>query len=58
MVEREPVLRVLEQSVIFLTADNIHQVIISTRWLHTAWSVAEVGAEGGRTPAVPSTTGF
>jgi len=42
MVEREPVLRVLEQSVIFLTADNIHQVISSARWLHTAWSVANI----------------
>ncbi len=41
-VEREPVLRLLEQSVIFLTTDNIHRVIMSARWLHTAWSAANI----------------
>jgi hypothetical protein len=40
--EREPVQGVLEQSVIFLTADNIHRVLTSARWLHTAWSVANI----------------
>ena len=40
--EREPVQGVLEKSVIFLTADNIHEVLTSARWLHTAWSVANI----------------
>jgi len=41
-VEREPVQRLLEQSVLFLSADNIHQVITSARWLSTAWRVANI----------------
>jgi hypothetical protein len=41
-VEREPVQRALERSVIFLTADNIHEVITSARWLKTAWRVANI----------------
>jgi hypothetical protein len=41
-VEREPVQRVLEQSVIFLTAHNIHGLIASTRWLGTAWRIANI----------------
>jgi len=42
VVEREPVQRVLEQSVIFLTADNIHRLIASSRWLRTAWRIANI----------------
>ena len=41
-VERAPVQEVLEKSVIFLSADNIHQIIASRRWLHTAWGVANI----------------
>ena len=41
-VEREPVQRVLEQSVVFLSADNIHRVLTSARWLSTAWRVANI----------------
>jgi hypothetical protein len=41
-VEREAVQRVLEQSVIFLTADNIHELITSARWLRTAWRIANI----------------
>jgi hypothetical protein len=40
--EREPVQRILEQSVIFLTADNIHGLIASSRWLSTAWKIANI----------------
>jgi hypothetical protein len=40
--EQEPVQRVLECSVIFLTADNIHGLIASTRWLGTAWRIANI----------------
>jgi hypothetical protein len=42
VAEREPVQRVLEQSVIFLTADNIHGLIASSRWLRTAWRIANI----------------
>jgi hypothetical protein len=41
-VERKAVQRVLEQSVIFLTADNIHRLITSVRWLRTAWRIANI----------------
>jgi hypothetical protein len=34
--EREPIQQLLENSVVFLTADNISAVIKSSRWLHTA----------------------
>jgi hypothetical protein len=40
--EREPVLSLLERSVVFLTADNIEQVLLGQRWLHTAWSLANL----------------
>jgi hypothetical protein len=40
--EKELVQRVLEQSVIFLTADNIHDLISSSRWLSTAWNIANI----------------
>jgi hypothetical protein len=41
-VEQESVQRVLEQSVIFLTADNIHGLIASSHWLGTAWRIANI----------------
>jgi hypothetical protein len=41
-VEREAVRQVLEQSVIFLTANNIHELIASSRWLRTAWRIANM----------------
>lgn len=40
--EREPVRRVLEESIVFLSADNIHRVLTSARWLGTAWRVASI----------------
>jgi hypothetical protein len=44
-IEREAVRQVLEQSVIFLTADNIHGLIRSSRWLSTAWKIANIYLE-------------
>ena len=41
-VEREAVQRVMVKSVIFLTADNIHGLIASSRWLRTAWRIANI----------------
>jgi hypothetical protein len=41
-IEREAVQQVLQKSVIFLTADSIHKLIMSARWLHTAWGVANI----------------
>ena len=40
--ERDPVHRLLERSVVFLTADTIHQLIASSRWLRTAWRIANM----------------
>ena len=36
------VLAMLERSVVFLTPNNIESVLQSTRWLHTAWSLANL----------------
>lgn len=50
-VEREPVLRMLEKSVVFLAPENIERVIgEEVTWPHTAWNLANlylasVGAE-------------
>jgi hypothetical protein len=48
--EQDPVLAVLERSVIFLTQNNIEQVIYEQSWEGTAWNLANlyllsVGAE-------------
>ncbi len=40
--ERENVLAIVERSVIFLTPENIVRVLRSERWLHTAWSLANL----------------
>ena len=40
--EREHVLAVAERSVVFLTPENIVRVLRSERWLHTAWSLANL----------------
>jgi hypothetical protein len=40
--EQAAVLAMLERSVIFLTPDNIESVLLSTPWLHTAWSLANL----------------
>ncbi len=60
--EREAVLLLLERSVVFLTEANIEQVLLGQRWLHTAWSLANlylssVGAELLR-PEAPSLLGL
>ena len=48
--ERQPVLRLLEGSVLFLTRDRIREVLLRVAWPHTAWDLANlylasVGAE-------------
>lgn len=40
--EREKVLAIVERSVIFLTPENIVRALRSERWLHTAWSLANL----------------
>lgn len=40
--EREKVLAIVERSVIFLTPETIVRVLRSERWLHTAWSLANL----------------
>jgi hypothetical protein len=41
-VEREAVLALLEQSVVFLTAANIEAVLRDQSWLHSAWDLANL----------------
>jgi hypothetical protein len=41
-VEREAVLALLERSVVFLTSDNIEQVLLGQMWLHSAWDLANL----------------
>jgi hypothetical protein len=40
--EVDPVLATLERSVVFLTPQNIESVLRNTRYLHTAWSLANL----------------
>ena len=40
--EREGILAIAERSVVFLTPENIVRVLRSERWLHTAWSLANL----------------
>jgi hypothetical protein len=40
--EREAVLQLLERSVIFVTSDNIGQLLLNQRWDHTAWMLANL----------------
>ena len=40
--EREPVLNMLEKSVVFLTAESIERVLLRQMWLHTAWGLANL----------------
>lgn len=40
--EHEPVLTVLSQSIVFLTAENIWGILRDARWLHTAWDIANL----------------
>jgi len=41
-VEREAVLQLVERSVIFVTTDNIGQLLLDQRWDHTAWMLANL----------------
>lgn len=40
--EQDPVLQVLERSVVVLTAENIASVLRETTWMHTAWDLANL----------------
>ena len=40
--EQQTVLDVLARSVVFLTPDNIEQVLRRARWLKTAWDLANL----------------
>ena len=40
--EHDQVLATVERSVVFLTPKNIESVLRSERWLHTAWSLANL----------------
>ena len=48
--EREPVLRMFERSLVFVTPENVERVIAEATWLSTAWEIANlylgsIGAE-------------
>src|SRR2546426_10019924 len=40
-MERESILRLLESSVVFLTCENIGDVLTRTMWHRTAWDLAK-----------------
>jgi hypothetical protein len=40
--EQELVLSVLSSSIVFMSQENIEQIILETRWVHTAWSLANL----------------
>lgn len=40
--EREPVMALVEHSVVFLTSANIEATLLDCRWLHTAWDIANL----------------
>lgn len=40
--ERQPVLDLLERSVVFLTEDSIEQVLRNEKWLSTSWDLANM----------------
>lgn len=60
--EQEPVLKVLERSVVFLTPANIASILGEERWLHTAWDLANLylGSIGAKhlSPDAPSIVGL
>lgn len=41
-VEQDTVLTALERSLVFLTPDNIQEVLRGSRWLSTAWDIANL----------------
>ena len=58
LAERMSILAMLEKSVVFLTSENIESTLRSSRWLHTAWSLANMylhqcGSDLLSTEAVP-----
>ena len=40
--EREPVLRLLERAVVFLTPETIEAVLAAQQWPHTTWDLADL----------------
>jgi hypothetical protein len=40
--EQEPLLQILERSVVVLTSENITSVLRETTWMHTAWDLANL----------------
>ena len=49
-VEQEPILRLLEGSVTFLTRENIQELLNGTTWHSTSWDLANIhlGSIGAR----------
>ncbi len=42
VAERDPVLQLVERSVIFVTTDNVAHLLMDQRWDHTAWMLANL----------------
>jgi hypothetical protein len=42
IAEREAVLRILERAIVFLTPENIEQVLAAESYPHTAWTLANI----------------
>jgi hypothetical protein len=52
--EQAPVLQLVEGSVIFVTSDNIEQLLMDQRWDHTAWMLANLHLESLGAPPLSS----
>lgn len=48
--EQPPVLEFVEGSVVFLTADTVHQLLPDLRWDHTAWNIARIWLDSINAP--------
>ena len=44
-IEQEPVLAMLQRAVVFVTADNIEQLLLTAEWDSTAWNLANLFLE-------------
>ena len=48
--EREAVLRMFDRSIVFLTPNNMEQIILEAHWLSTAWNLANLYLESVDAP--------
>lgn len=55
-VEQQRVLEFVTDSVVFLTRDNVHQLIRTLQWDHSAWDVARIWLDSIGAPSLSSSS--